>query len=171
MLAELFTSLLNPTPALLLALAGLLGLQLLLTIYMGVSLYIASRERAAMNREIFGMLRKIEGLTSHRREQVLRHYDKMLESLSHRLPPLVASQTSQMIYDTESRILTRLAELEPDLRADPKGQEKMNSLIASMENLEHTIVTLTADTVKRVMVEGRRSLIDEDTFNDVADAH
>lgn|GEM_PF-2348425 len=146
-----------------LILGGLfVGLQLILTVLMLVSLRAASRERFQLHREMFGLLRKIEGLTANRREQLLKHYDSLLDNLSTRLPPAVAAQTSQIIFETESKILSRLAELEPTLKTDEVARKKMDELIKSMENLEKTIVALAADTVKNVMVEGRRSLFEDE---------
>ncbi len=150
------------------ALTALASFQFLLAIYMAVTMRIASKERALLNREMFGMVKKLEGLTAHRREIVLRHYDRILEVLSQRLPPAIAEQTSRMIFETESRILTRLAELEPSLREDEDGREKMDALIQTMESLEQTIVSLTADTVTKVMVEGRKNFLEDDAFSDVA---
>lgn len=127
------------------------------------SLRSASKERQALNKELFGLMKKIEGLTSSRREQMLRHYDSLLEVLSTKLPTAVAAQTSQIIFDTEAKILTRLAEIEPNLNNDEKGKEKLNELIRSMEGLERTLVNLTSDAVRDVMVEGRRSLFAGDS--------
>jgi len=154
-----------------LGLAGLIGLfiglQLLLAVTVLLSLRTAARERTQLNKEMFGLVKRIEGLTSNRREQMLKHYDGMLEMLSTRLPPTIAAHTSQVIIDTESKILTRLAELEPGFRDDEASQKKMNELIKSMENLEHTIVALASDTVQRVMAEGRRSLLDDQKYTDL----
>jgi len=138
--------------------------QMLAVTYMAISLRMASGERARMNKEMFGLLKKIEGLTAHRREQMLKHYDTILDNLSTRLPPTIAATTGQAIYEAESKILKRLAELEPDLKGDKNSLDKMNDLIKSMENLETMIVTLTADTVQRVMSDSRRGLFDEDIF-------
>ena len=135
--------------------------QLLLTLYMAASLRIAERERARLNRDVFGLLKKIEGLTSSRREQMLRHYDKILEQLSVQLPPAIAEEAGQLIFDTESKILTRLAELEPDLKNDTQSQEKLDELIKSMESLEATIVSLTANTVQSIMARSRKDLFSE----------
>src|SRR5688572_10532040 len=90
---------------------GALCLQGLLALTLVLALRSANRERHALHKELFGLTRKIEGLTAHRREQVLKHYDKILDSLSVRIPTTVASQASQLIFDTESKILARLAEL------------------------------------------------------------
>ena len=143
-------------------------LQLALSIIMIISLRVASKERALLNREMFGLLKKLEGITATRREQMIRHYDRMLEGLMKRLPPTIAAQTSQVIFDTESKILTRLAELEPSLKADEEGQKKMNELIKSMESLDHTLVSCAADTVRSVMAESRRSLLEDDCMDDLS---
>jgi len=142
-------------------LAVAVGFQLLLTLYMAASLRIAERERARLNRDVFGLLKKIEGLTSSRREQMLRHYDKILEQLSVQLPPAIAEEAGQLIFDTESKILTRLAELEPDLKNDSQSREKLDELIKSMESLEATIVSLTANTVQSIMARSRKDLFSE----------
>ena len=36
-----------------------------------------------------------------------------------------------------------------------------------MENLEETLVTLTADTVQKVMIESRKTLLDHSQQNDM----
>jgi hypothetical protein len=154
-----------------LGLAGLvglfIGLQLILTAAVLMSLRASARERSQLNKEMFGLVKRIEGLTSNRREQMLKHYDGMLEMLSTRLPPTIAAHTSQVIIDTESKILNRLAELEPNLRDDETSRKKMDELIASMEHLEQSIVASASDTVQRVMAEGRRSLLDDDKYADL----
>jgi len=142
--------------------------QFLLAIYMAFSLRLAARERNELHKEMYGLLRKLEGLTATRREQMLKHYDKILESLSIRLPPTIAAQASATIFETESKILARLAELEPHAIKDDTSRRKMDELIKSMENLEQTIVALTAETVRKVMVDSRRNFIEEDDSRDVS---
>lgn len=142
-------------------------LQVLLVITILLVVRSASRERVALEREMFGLMKKLEGLTSSKREQVLKHYDSMLETLSMRLPPAVAAQTSKLIIDTESRILSRLAELEPNLRGDDESRHKMDELIKNMEHLEETIVATASDAVRSVMIDSRRSLFDDE----VSDLH
>jgi len=148
--------------------AIIISMQLLLTIYMAVSLRIAAKERALLNKEMFGLLKKLEGLTASRREQMIRHYDRILESLSSRLPPTIASHTSQMIYETESKILKRLAELEPNLKEDDLSRRKMDDLVKTMENLEQTIVFATAETVRKVMLESRHNLMEDESPCDIS---
>lgn len=146
---------------------GLTGLAAIIALLLGttlaaiVSLRSAVREQREVHREIFGLLRKIEGLTASRREQVVRQYDKMLENLSLRLPTTVASELGKVMYDTESRILARLAEIEPELSRDGEPRRKLEELVSSMEKLEETIVSATSDTVRQVMLEGRQTLITE----------
>lgn len=158
----------DSTLTLLSAIGGLaLGLQLVINIITVSSLRSMGKEREILHREIFGLVKKIEGLTSSKREAMLKHYDGLLEVLSTKLPTAVASQSSQLIFETESKILARLAELEPNLQSDQKSKEKMDELIKSMECLEKTLVNLTSDAVKNVMVEGRRSLFEADSSFDV----
>lgn len=137
----------------------------LLHLVVSISVFRAVRasekDRAATSKELFGLMKKIEALTANRREQLLKEYDKILENLTHRLPPIIAAQASESIIETESRILTRLAELEPSLKKDSASFKKMDELIQSMEKLEQTIVTSTAETVERVLVESRTVLLEE----------
>ncbi|RMG44184.1 MAG: hypothetical protein D6719_02325 [Candidatus Dadabacteria bacterium] len=132
-------------------------LQLALSLYMAASLKAASKERYRLNREMFGLLKKLEGLTSSRREKFMKHYDRLMETLTTRLPAQVASRASQSILETEKRIIARLAELEPDLN-DENSKEKMDRLIKQMEALEETVVALTADTVHEVLSDGKKLL-------------
>ncbi len=141
-------------------------IQLFTSIYMGLSLRSASRERNALNKEMFGLVKRIEALTSSRREQMLKHYDKILLSLSNRLPTTIAAQASHTIFETESKILSRLAELEPSLKTDDHTKRKMDELIKSMENLEQTVITITSEAVRKVMLESRNDLIQEEKFID-----
>jgi arginyl-tRNA synthetase len=144
----------------------ILGLQVVINIVTVSSLRGMIKEREVLHREIFGLVKKIEGLTSSKREVMLKHYDGLLEVLSTRLPTAVANQSSQLIFETESKILARLAELEPNLQSDEQSKAKLDDLIKSMENLEKTLVNLTSDAVKSVMVEGRRSLFEADSSFD-----
>ena len=141
-------------------------LQTILALHLMLSLRSASKERQRLNREMFGLLRKIEGLTSGKREQMMKHYDKILDDLVTRLPHTIASQAGTSIFETESRILTRLAELEPNLRNDELGRQKMDDLIQSMEGLESLIVSLTAETVQSVMAENRKVLFQDGIFRE-----
>ncbi len=126
-----------------------------------LSLRSGQRERRELYKEMYGILKKIEGLTASRREQMIRHYDSILDNLANRLPPTVAAQTSDLIIDTEGKILARLAELEPNLREDDAARKKMEDLVRSMEKLEHAIVAITSDTVRQVLNDSRRELFED----------
>lgn len=134
--------------------------QFLAAVLVLIAIWRASRDRAAHAREMFGLMKKIEGLTAARRDRIAAEYDRMVESLSLRLPTAVASKTGELVFETEQRILARLAELEPNLKANPDAREKMEELIRSMEDLEGSMVTIAADAVHQVMSENRRDLFD-----------
>lgn len=139
-------------------------IQLFTSIYMALSIKAASRERNALNKEMFGLVKRIEALTSSRREQMLKHYDKILSSLAMRLPPTIAAQASTIIFETESKILSRLAELEPGFKNNEAARRKMDELIRSMENLEQTVVNITSEAVRKVMLESRSDLMEVENF-------
>lgn len=110
-------------------------------------------------------MRKIEGLTASRREAFVKQYEKLHDQLTTRVPITVATQASSSILDAEKKILTRLAELEPQMKADPVSLKKFDELIRTMEDLEHTIVTLTAESVKKVLRDNRGDfLMDEENL-------
>lgn len=148
-----------------LALAALI-LQALLAFYMAINLRVSAQERRVLHTELLALTMKLEGLTAHRREVMVKHYDRMLQTLTVRLPSSIAAHAGQAIFDTESRIISRLAELEPNLQSDGEAQQKMDELIQSMEGLERTLVALTSDAVTQVMNEGRRSLLDDRRFDE-----
>lgn len=141
---------------------AVLLLQLVLTIYTIISLHCAAKERTQAIRDLFGLVRKIEGLTATKREQLLMQFDQILETMQTRLPTSIAARASDAIFQAEKNILTQLAELEPKLAQDDENREKMDELIKSMENLETTMVALTSDTVHQVMIESRRDLFEQE---------
>jgi len=143
-----------------------LGGQVLICVWMLVSLHLATKERARLTTEVFGLLKKIEVLTASRRERFIRHYDTILQALSNRLPPTIAAEVSQQIIETESKILRRVAELEPNLRDNLESRKKLEEIIHSMEGLERSIVTSASNTVKNVMLESRRTLLLESEVED-----
>ena len=150
------------TIVVLIGIGGLLLFQLLTTLFMAITLWAASRDRASLSKEMFGLMRKIEGLTANERDLMLKHYDNILEDLSSRLPSSIAAQAGDMIFQTESQVLTRLAELEPNLASDEDTRLRMDKLIQSMENLEARVVSITAEAVENVMAENRRDLFKGD---------
>ena len=138
--------------------------QFVLALLMIVVLRVSARERAEMNKEIFGLVKRIEGLTAQRREQMLQHYDRMLESLANRLPIMVAGEASSRIVETETQILHRLTELDPAIRHDETQSRRLDELVRSLEGLEDKLVTITSDAVKQIMLEGRRELLEDEAF-------
>lgn len=152
----------SPALILLTVTMSLVILQLAVNIASIFALRSNARERADNSREFYGLVRKMEGLTAERREQMLNHYDKILENLSNKLPVLVAGQAGQKIFDAESKILSRLAEIEPLVKGNEAAHSKMDELIRTMEGLETTIITVTSEAVKQVLTEGRRELLDDD---------
>lgn len=139
--------------------AGAAVLQISVSIFVLLWARSSSKEMTHLVREAYGSLRKVEGLTASKREQIAKQYDKIIDSLTTRLPITIASHASQTIYEAEKRILARLAELEPNLKDDEKGRQKMDDLIRTMENLEETIVALTAESVRKVLVETRADIL------------
>lgn len=131
---------------------------------LGLSLVYSSRtmkaERKQLKAEMQAFIRKVEQLTATKREQLIQEYNRLLDSLTKRLPTTIASEASTVIFETESKILSRLAELEPNLRRDDPSFQRMDDLIRSMEELERTIISSTAQTVERVLVESRDNLLE-----------
>lgn len=138
------------------------------SVYMLINIKAASRERNKLNREIFGLTKKIEIMTSGQRELALKHYDRILAKLTHRLPGKIAEETGETIFATESRILSRLAELEPQLKTDITAKKKMEELIKNMEELERKVVSTTIEAVHKVMLESRGELLQEEKFTDTS---
>lgn len=145
-----------------------IGLQFILTLVVLTSLRSASKERAHFNKEVYGLVRKIEGLTATKRELLIKQYDKLFDSLSVRLPSTIASHASQAILETESKILHRLTEIEPSLKNDAVRRQKLDELVKLMENMEQMIVVLTAETVRKVMAEGRSDFFMEQRDGEIS---
>lgn len=131
---------------------GLLVLQVILSVYMTIVLLVSSRDRKQLNRETFGLLRKIEGLTSEKQQQLRSQYARAIAGLQDRLPIAIASQVGERIYQTESAILRELAALQPNL-ADPSAKRRFDDLIKTMESLEEDLIRVTAETVHTILEE------------------
>lgn len=141
---------------------GALAAQAMVSLYLLLAFRRANKEQSKIEREMFGLVKKLEGLTANKRENILRHYDQMLEQLETRLPSAVAARASELIFDTESRILNRLAEIDPSLKSNEEGKKKLNELIVTMESLEDTVVTTASDAVRKVILENRQRLSEID---------
>ena len=126
------------------------------------SFHRLKKETSELLKETHGCMRKIEGLTASRREAFVKQYEKLHEQLTTRVPITVASHASTSIFEAEKKILTRLAELEPQMKADPVSLRKFDDLIRTMEDLEQTIVTLTAESVKKVLHDSRGDFLAEE---------
>ncbi|MCB0339698.1 MAG: hypothetical protein KDD53_08840 [Bdellovibrionales bacterium] len=148
----------------------MIAVQVCLSIVMVVVLRTSARERSQLNKEMFGLVKRIEGLTSGRRDQMLQHYDRMLENLANRLPVMVTGQVGTQIFETESRVLKRLAELEPHWSEDEDARRKMDELIRTMECLEDSLIATTSEAVTKIMNESRRELIEDERFFGVNEA-
>jgi hypothetical protein len=140
------------------ALSGVAAIQLIGVFYVCSFIRKTLKEKKTLNREILACLKKIEDYTADNRQQALKHYDKIFEDLTNKLPALVSAQAGQQIFETESMILTRLAELDSSLKSDPESKRKMGQIITSMETLEDTVVAATSDVVRRALNEGRKQI-------------
>lgn len=143
------------------AATGFFILQSLALICLLIYLRVSARERTLVHRELFGILKKIEGLNAHKRDWMTKQFDGMIQTMAGRLPGAIAARTGNEVFEMEKKILTRLAELEPDLKSNEKSREKMNEIIKDMESLENTVISLTNTTVREVMEESRQSIFDE----------
>jgi hypothetical protein len=138
--------------------------QCMISLAVLASLRANAHDRAKNTKEVFGLVRKLEGITAENRTQLLRHYDSLLQGLIARLPATVASEAGDMIFDTESKILKRLAELEPALHSSDEARKKLDEIVTAMEGLESTLVSLTSKAVREAMEEGRREIARPDRF-------
>ena len=141
-------------------LVGLLLLQAILSVYMTIVLMVSSRDRKQLNRETFGLLKKIEGLTAEKQQQFRNQYARAIAGLQDRLPIAIATQVGERIYQTESAILRHLAELEPNVD-NPDAKRRFDELIKSMESLEENLIRVTAQTVHTLLEENADSLTSE----------
>ena len=137
---------------------GALAVQIGISIFLLISNRRGLREARRIERELFGLTKKIEGLTATNRERVERHYDEILIKLEQTLPALVAKDAGDAIFKAESQILKRLAELEPNLREDEEGMKRFDDLIVTMEKLEETVVSTASNAVLSAVGEGREAL-------------
>jgi len=143
------------------ALVALVTIHLVVALGVFLALRSSARERREHRREIEVLVQKIEVLTAPTRERVIGRYDGMLANLVEKIPEKVMRETGQKIFDAESRIIARLAEIEPNLKRDPVGREKMNKIIESMESLESSVSTIAAETVDDALRAAREELLDE----------
>jgi hypothetical protein len=145
-----------PVPTLLYSGAVLLGIFQVLVIVAALSLIRkTNRERKQLSKEVSQTLNKMEVMTMRDRNQLARHYDRMLESLSNRLPAVLSNKAGELIFDIEKQILAKLAKVQPGIDAD---DEEIDNLIRSMERLEDTIIAATGDVVRNTLLESRKGI-------------
>ena len=130
-------------------------------------LYLALSARAAHKaihesaKELYGIMKRIEGLTSGKREQILKEYDKIVLGLRLRLPTVIAAQASDSIFETESSILKNLAAIDPSIK-DEKHKEKLDELIRTMEKLQETLTVLVSETVQKALEDARKEIASDE---------
>ncbi|NMC62338.1 MAG: hypothetical protein GYA55_04150 [SAR324 cluster bacterium] len=122
------------------------------------SLNKSSRESL---KELYGIMKKIEGLTSGKREQILRQYDKIVQDLKLRLPTVIAAQASDSIFETESSLLQNLVAIDPSIK-DEERKEHLNELIRSMEKLQETLSSLVSETVQKALEDARAEIASDE---------
>lgn len=115
-----------------------------------------AKTRERFLRGVYGILKKIEGLTADRRTQMLFRYDQLVERLQRRLPTIVANRISAEIEELESGIISRLSAIDADLLSDGGDPEELEQLLKTMERLERAVLTITTDTVRESLNEGRQ---------------
>ena len=118
------------------------------------------REREKHRRELGRLREKVEILTAPSTARYLSECNTLFSELLQSLPAVVKRQAGAQIFDIESRILTRLAELEPDLRRDPHSRGRMNELIESMESLEGAVCTIAAETLQGGLQEAHKRILE-----------
>ena len=143
-----------------------LALQISVALYLLGKFQFASKEQSRLYHELFGILRKIEGLSSGRRALIAHNLDILLEQLVKQLPSRIAAEAGEIIYKTESSMLKALADLEPNLPQLPGMKERVEKLVVSMEGLESTVVLLTTETVRQAILDTKRSILDADSHED-----
>jgi hypothetical protein len=142
-------------------------------IHTALSLYIFLRAKrteqnnSLLHRELFGIMKKIEGLSAGRRTLISAQIDTVLERLSYQLPSRISARAGEAIYDTESQVLKTLAAIAPDIQEHPEAKDRVNSLVSSMERLETTIVTLTQESVRQAILDTKNALIEEQRTLDI----
>lgn len=157
---EAFISINNETT--LLVVGALVLCQAVSVIYTLLVLRSASKERKVLNRETFGLLRKVEGLLARKQEKITKEYDRLLEQMTLQVPVVIAREAGNEIFETEKYVISRLAELELEVHDDEVAMQKMETIIKTMEGLETTIIRATSKAVERVLVENRRELFSDD---------
>lgn len=143
-----------------------------LVLQASVILFLLHRFKAShstqekLYQELFGLTRKIEGLSSGRRALIAYHLDMLLERLVKQLPSRISAEAGDVIFRTESSMLKTLADLEPNLPQLPGMKDRVESLVSSMERLESTVVSVTGEAVRQAIFDTKRSILEADSHED-----
>jgi hypothetical protein len=138
-------------------LISLLFLNLITTACLFLYFRSASSKIEKLTRETYGLYRKIEGLTADERGRFKIQFSELKQTLTKELPPTIAAKAGTLIFEAESEVLRRLAEIEPNIRGDREAQKKMHDLIQKMEKLEATLIGATSDAVRSVLEQREES--------------
>lgn len=161
-MTQLFIRLSDPALIVFLMTIGLLLLHVCVILFSIYRTKVAETDGARLRQELFGLMRRIEGLSTGRRALITYQFDNMLESLVKQLPTRIANEAGQRIVDTESQILKALSEIEPALAEDRVLQSRLEQVLHSMENLEAVVVSVTCESVRQAIVDVRQTLLSQD---------
>ena len=131
-------------------------IQIISCFYVVLALRESSEESNVLNRQTFGLLKRVEGIVASKQQQICAEYDAMLSTLSNTLPKIVSEKAGREVQATQRQILMRLAELEPKVRGDKIASDKMNELIKSTQELEFAMMNAASYSVEQVLFEARK---------------
>ena len=131
-------------------------IQVISCFYVVLALRESTEENNLLNRQTFGLLKRVEGIVATKQQQICAEYDSMLSTLSNKLPKIVSEKAGKEVQATQRQILMRLAELEPKLRDDKVATDKMNELIKSTQELEFAMMNAASYSVEQVLHEARK---------------
>lgn len=115
-------------------------------------------ESLKLNRETFGLLKKVEGLTAQKHHLLAKQFDDLIEKMANQVPVIVGKEATSHLFEIERQIITRLAELEPNLKTDPKAIAHMEEVLRKVELLEEEVIRSTSKAVEKILVEKRKTL-------------
>lgn len=151
----------NPQISIVLSLYAGCIVAIAVTVFIVLHLRATAQRHDRLHNQTFALMKKVEGFTAPKREEVLRNFDELLERLRTELPHQLTAEVGERIFEAETKILSRLAELEPNLAEDEVARRKMEELIRSMEQLEAKITVTAVDAVISVLRDTRHTLFIE----------
>lgn len=141
----------------------LLASQLFTFFLIWSSIRQSHRERLVTDKELYGLIRRVEGMTASKQEQVLLYFDELLEGMHTKLPLAIAEEAAGLIRDVESNILSKISHIELSRASQNREQaEHTTDLMLAVESLESTVQKLTANAVHNIMSNTRRHLFSPD---------